>query len=60
MPENVPITVAHGDGIGPEIMEATLHVLDSMQLGLAWEFAEAGMTALEKVGELLPAEFPAR
>jgi isocitrate dehydrogenase len=24
---NVPITVAHGDGIGPEIMEATLHIL---------------------------------
>src|SRR4030088_2497416 len=22
-----PITVAHGDGIGPEIMEATLHIL---------------------------------
>jgi isocitrate dehydrogenase (NAD+) len=49
------ITVLRGDGIGPEIMEATLHVLDSMQLGLAWEFAEAGMTALEKTGELLPA-----
>jgi isocitrate dehydrogenase len=27
MPENVPITVAHGDGIGPEIMQATLHIL---------------------------------
>lgn len=24
---NVPITVAHGDGIGPEIMGATLHIL---------------------------------
>src|SRR6184192_2048146 len=23
----IPITVAHGDGIGPEIMEATLHIL---------------------------------
>src|SRR6202795_5346290 len=23
----VPITVAYGDGIGPEIMEATLHIL---------------------------------
>src|ERR687889_733553 len=27
MAENVPITVARGDGIGPEIMEATLHIL---------------------------------
>jgi isocitrate dehydrogenase len=27
MNKNVPITVAHGDGIGPEIMDATLHIL---------------------------------
>ena len=49
------ITVLRGDGIGPEIMDATLRVLDAMQLGLAYEFADAGMAALEKHGELLPA-----
>ena len=49
------ITVIRGDGIGPEIMDATLHVLDAMQLGLAYEFADAGLVALEKHGELLPA-----
>ncbi len=49
------ITVIRGDGIGPEIMDATLHVLDAMQLGLQYEFADAGMVALEKHGELLPA-----
>ncbi|HMF55525.1 MAG TPA: NADP-dependent isocitrate dehydrogenase [Pyrinomonadaceae bacterium] len=27
MPKSVPITVAHGDGIGPEIMDATLNIL---------------------------------
>lgn len=27
MAENTPITVAHGDGIGPEIMDATLFIL---------------------------------
>ena len=48
------ITVIRGDGIGPEIMDATLHVLDAMQLGLSYEFADAGMVALEKHGELLP------
>jgi isocitrate dehydrogenase (NAD+) len=48
------ITVLRGDGIGPEIMDATLHVLDAMQLGLQYEFADAGMVALEKHGELLP------
>jgi isocitrate dehydrogenase (NAD+) len=49
------ITVLRGDGIGPEIMDATLHVLDAMQLGLQYEFADAGVAALEKHGELLPA-----
>jgi isocitrate dehydrogenase (NAD+) len=49
------ITVIRGDGIGPEIMDATLHVLDAMQVGLGYEFADAGLVALEKHGELLPA-----
>ncbi len=49
------ITVIRGDGIGPEIMDATLHVLDEMKLGLVYEFADAGLVALEKTGELLPA-----
>ncbi len=49
------ITVIRGDGIGPEIMAATLHVLDSMKLGLRYEEADAGLVALEKHGELLPA-----
>lgn len=49
------ITVIRGDGIGPEIMDATLHVLDAMRLGLVYEDADAGMVALEKHGELLPA-----
>ena len=49
------ITVIRGDGIGPEIMEAALHVLDAMDVGLSYEFADAGLAALEKTGELLPA-----
>ena len=49
------ITVIRGDGIGPEIMDATLHVLDALQVGLDYEFADAGVVALEKTGELLPA-----
>jgi len=48
------ITVIRGDGIGPEIMDATLHVLDAMGLGLVYEEADAGMVALDKHGELLP------
>ena len=49
------ITVIRGDGIGPEIMEAALHVLDAMDVGLSSAFADAGLVALEKTGELLPA-----
>ena len=48
------ITLLRGDGIGPEIMDAALSVLDAMQLGLAYEEADAGLVALEKHGELLP------
>jgi isocitrate dehydrogenase (NAD+) len=49
------IAVIRGDGIGPEIMDASLGVLDAMKLGLQYEFVEAGMSAMEKTGELLPA-----
>ncbi len=51
---NPTIAVIRGDGIGPEIMDATLHVLDAMGLGLKYEFVEAGLAAYEKGGELLP------
>jgi isocitrate dehydrogenase len=42
MNEKVPITVAHGDGIGPEIMAATLHILESAGARLAIETIEIG------------------
>ncbi len=38
----VPITVAHGDGIGPEIMEATLRVLTAAGASIAPEFIDIG------------------
>ena len=49
------ITVIRGDGIGPEIMEATLYILDAMKIGLEYEFADAGLAAMEKGEDLLPA-----
>ena len=48
------IVVIPGDGIGPEIMTATLRVLDALDCGLTYEFVDAGMAALEKHGDLLP------
>ena len=49
------IAVIRGDGIGPEIMDATLHVLEGLDLGLEYDFVDAGLSAYEKSGELLPA-----
>jgi isocitrate dehydrogenase (NAD+) len=49
------ISVIPGDGIGPEIMQATLRVLDAMGVGLNYEFMDAGLAALERSGELIPA-----
>ena len=37
-----PITVARGDGIGPEIMDATLHILEAAGAGLDIEEIEIG------------------
>ena len=39
---NTPITVAHGDGIGPEIMDATLHILKEAGARLDIETIEIG------------------
>src|SRR5665213_78226 len=48
------IAVIRGDGIGPEIMDATLRVLDTLKLGFQYEFVEAGLAAQQRFGELLP------
>jgi len=42
MPDRTPITVAHGDGIGPEIMAATLKALDAAGAKIAPESIEIG------------------
>jgi len=60
MSKPVPITVAHGDGIGPEIMAATLHVLREVDrlvsLGLTFEEVPIGFPALKAHGSTLPDE----
>ena len=38
----VPITVAHGDGIGPEIMAACLHIMKEAGAGIKEETIEIG------------------
>jgi isocitrate dehydrogenase len=42
MSNKIPITVAHGDGIGPEIMAATLHILEQAGAPLDIERIDIG------------------
>ena len=48
------ITVIPGDGIGPDIVDSALKILDKAGCDFEYEFADAGLAALEKHGELLP------
>ena len=54
------ILVLPGDGIGPEITAAAMDVLaaanETFSLSLAFEQAEIGLAALDKVGTTLPVE----
>jgi isocitrate/isopropylmalate dehydrogenase len=57
---SMKILILPGDGIGPEITEATLAVLDranaKFRLGLEWRREEMGLVALKKRGSTLPAD----
>jgi isocitrate dehydrogenase (NAD+) len=50
------ITLIPGDGIGPEVAEATVRVLDAAGAELSWERHIAGKEAVEKFGTPLPNE----
>jgi isocitrate dehydrogenase (NAD+) len=48
------VTLIPGDGIGPEVSGAAQRVLDASGVGFEWDVREAGMTALESQGDVLP------
>ncbi|MFM5401951.1 isocitrate dehydrogenase [Aeromonas veronii] len=48
------ITVIPGDGIGPSIVESAIQILTHAGCDFEYEYADAGLVALEKHGELLP------
>lgn len=50
------VTLIPGDGIGPEVAEATRRVLDATGVGFEWETRDAGMIAQERHGDVLPQE----
>jgi isocitrate dehydrogenase (NAD+) len=50
------VTLIPGDGIGPEVSNATVRVLDAAGADIEWERHIAGAEALEKYGNPLPPE----
>jgi isocitrate dehydrogenase (NAD+) len=50
----IPATLIPGDGIGPEITEAVVKILDALGAPFDWDAQEGGNTAVAKVGDPLP------
>src|SRR2546423_5908862 len=48
------VTLIPGDGIGPELAEATRRVLDASGVAFEWDIADAGEAVMAKYGTPLP------
>jgi isocitrate dehydrogenase (NAD+) len=48
------ITLLPGDGIGPEVAEATTRVVEAAGVEAVWERIDVGAAAMRESGELLP------
>jgi isocitrate dehydrogenase (NAD+) len=49
-----PVTLIRGDGIGPELAEATRRVLDASGVSFEWEVVDAGEAVMAEYGTPLP------
>jgi isocitrate dehydrogenase (NAD+) len=50
----IPATLIPGDGIGPEVMESVVQVLDALGQPFAWDVQHGGLAAIEAAGDPLP------
>jgi isocitrate dehydrogenase (NAD+) len=50
------ITLIPGDGIGPEVTEAVVHIVAASGVAIDWEEHLAGAIAFERTGHTLPTE----
>ncbi len=50
------ITLIPGDGIGPEVTDAVVAILDAAGVPIAWDRHVAGVLAVERHGDALPRE----
>jgi isocitrate dehydrogenase (NAD+) len=54
MTPSIPATLIAGDGIGPEIMDATLAALDALDAPFEWDAQVAGLGGVKTAGDPLP------
>ena len=54
--QSIPATLIPGDGIGPEIVEATVFVLEALGARFDWETCQAGLAGMKAAGDPLPPE----
>ena len=50
----VPATLIPGDGIGPEVTESVVQVLDALGQPFTWDTQQAGLAGIEASGDPLP------
>jgi isocitrate dehydrogenase (NAD+) len=50
------ITLIPGDGIGPEVTDAVVRIINAAGVSIEWERHEAGLIAFERTGQTLPVE----
>ena len=55
MGETIPATLISGDGIGPEITEAAVQILDALGRPFEWDVQQGGLDAIKTAGDPLPA-----
>ncbi|WP_430885813.1 isocitrate/isopropylmalate dehydrogenase family protein [Fusibacter sp. JL216-2] len=48
------VTLIPGDGIGPEVSEAVMKIIDASGANIQWDIVNAGADVFEKTGQLVP------
>ncbi len=49
-----PVTLIPGDGIGPEVADATVRAVDATGVSIAWKRVELNAEIIAKTGDVLP------
>jgi isocitrate dehydrogenase (NAD+) len=49
-----PVTLIPGDGIGPEVADATVRVVDALGVGIEWQRVELTGAIISNFGQVLP------